>query len=162
MQTRPRAFPLSLLAAGLFTALLTAPAAYAQSADNSLKAGTMKLVHGDVRVIDARGERVLHPGDALAPADKLVTGSDGAASMVLRDGTTMMLGPRSRISLDTFSFNSTTNEGNLAVAVLRGSMRMITGLISKANPQAVAVTTRTATVGVRGTDFIVEVDDPAQ
>jgi len=48
------------------------------------------------------------------------------------------------------------------VAVLRGSMRMITGLISKANPQAVAVTTRTATVGVRGTDFIVEVDDPAQ
>jgi hypothetical protein len=141
--------------------MLAAGAAAAQTVEPATKAGTMKLVQGDVRVIDALGERLLQPGDTVSPADRLVTGSDGAASMVLRDGTTMMLGPRSRVNLDSFSFNSTTNEGNLVVAVLRGSMRMITGLISKANPQSVLVKTRTATVGVRGTDFIVEVDEEA-
>ncbi len=150
------------LAGSLALALtLAAGAAMAQTVEPPTKAGTMKLVQGDVRVIDAQGERMLQPGDTVSPADRLVTGPDGAASMVLRDGTTMMLGPRSRVTLDSFAFNSTTNEGNLVVAVLRGSMRMITGLISKANPQSVLVKTRTATVGVRGTDFIVEVDEEA-
>ena len=140
-------------------ATLAGGSAWAQAADTAAKAGTMKLVQGDVRVVDARGERPLQPGDSLAQADQVVTGADGAASMVMRDGTTMMVGPRSRINLSTFAYNSTTQEGNLVVAVLRGSMRMITGLISKTNPNAISVTTRTATIGVRGTDFIVEVDE---
>jgi hypothetical protein len=143
-------------------ALALAGGACAQGPDgipSAAKAGTMELVQGDVRVIDAHGERALAPGDAIAPADKVVTGTNGAASMVLRDGTTMMVGPKSRVDLNAFTYNSTTQEGGLLVSVLRGSMRMITGLISKSNPQAVAVTTRTATIGVRGTDFIVEVDE---
>lgn len=150
-----------IAAGALAAALALAGTAWAQGQEANPpggKAGTMKLVQGDVRVIDARGERPLAPGDAIAPADKVVTGPNGAASMVLRDGTTMMVGPKSRIDLNTFTYNSTTQEGSLLVSVLRGSMRMITGLISKSNPQAVAVTTRTATIGVRGTDFIVEVD----
>jgi hypothetical protein len=142
--------------------MLCAPAAWAQAAAVPAKAGTMKLVQGDVRVTDATGERVLRPGDNVAPADRLATGTDGAASLVLRDGTVMMLGPRSRVNIETFSFNSTTQEGNLAVAVVRGTMRMISGLIAKTNPSAVGVTTRTATIGVRGTDFIVEVDETVE
>jgi hypothetical protein len=142
--------------------MLPATAAWSQAADMPAKAGTMKLVQGDVRVTDASGERVLRPGDNVAPADRLVTGADGAASLVLRDGTTMMLGPRSRVNIDAFTFNSTTQEGSLAVAVVRGTMRMISGLIAKTNPRAVGVTTRTATIGVRGTDFIVEVDETAE
>jgi len=146
----------------LLLAACVSGGAFAQGPDTFGKAGTMKLVQGDVRVKDAQGERKLMPGDTLAPADQVMTGPDGAASMVLRDGTTMMVGPKSRIDLNTFAYNSTTQEGNLVVAVLRGSMRMITGLISKTNPNAVSVTTRTATIGVRGTDFIVEVDGEAQ
>ncbi|HEX4329606.1 MAG TPA: FecR domain-containing protein [Burkholderiales bacterium] len=134
----------------------------AQAADQPEKAGTMKIVRGDVRVTDARGERVLQPGDTVTEADHVSTGTDGAASMVMRDGTTMMLGPRSLVDLKTFNFNSTTEQGSLVVSVLRGSLRMISGLIAHNNPQAVAVTTRTATIGVRGTDFIVEVDDEAK
>jgi hypothetical protein len=37
-------------------------------------------------------------------------------------------------------------------------MRMITGLIGKTNPDAVRVETQTATIGIRGTDFIVQTD----
>ena len=136
--------------------------AHAQAAGQTEKAGTMKIVRGDVRVVDARGERALQPGDAVTEADHVSTGAGGSASMVMRDGTTMMLGPRSLVDLKTFNYNSTTEQGNLVVSVLRGSLRMISGLIAHNNPQAVAVTTRTATIGVRGTDFIVEVDDEAK
>ena len=110
--------------------LIAGAPAWAQGPDTAGKAGTMKVVQGDVRVVNAAGEHALTPGDALAPADKVITGPGGSASMVLRDGTTMIVGPRTRIDLDTFTYNSTTQEGSLVVAVLRGSMRMITGLIS--------------------------------
>lgn len=38
-------------------------------------------------------------------------------------------------------------------------MRMVTGLIGKKNPDAIRVDTQTATIGIRGTDFIVTADD---
>lgn len=122
-------------------------------------AGTVKLVKGDVRVVDSRGERALLPGDSVAVADRLVTGPDASASMVLRDGTTIIVGPKSRMELKDFAFDDNTQKGNMLVSLLQGSLRMITGLIAKVNPGAVGVTTKTATIGVRGTDFIVEADE---
>jgi hypothetical protein len=44
----------------------------------------------------------------------------------------------------------------MLVRLGRGSLRMITGLLGKAHPDAVRVETQTATIGIRGTDFIVE------
>jgi len=87
------------------------------------------------------------------------TGADSSASMVLRDGTTLVLGANSRVNLKDFSFNSTTQEGNLLVSVLRGSMRMLTGLIGKTRPESVNITTPTSTIGILGTDFIVQVPE---
>ena len=44
----------------------------------------------------------------------------------------------------------------MLVSLLRGSLRMATGLIAKVKPEQVKVTTPTTVIGVRGTDFIVE------
>lgn len=133
----------------------------AGAAEPSPRAGTVKLVKGQVSVQNAGGERALQSGDALTAADRIVTGADSSASVVLRDGTVMVVGPASRLELKAFSFDSTTHEGNLAVSVLRGTMRMVTGLIGKNRHDAVKVDTPTSTVGILGTDFIVEVEDPA-
>jgi hypothetical protein len=140
------------LAAALFLGL----AALSARAE---EAGTLKLVKGDVRVVDARGERSVQPGDHIAVADKLITGPDGSASMVMRDGTTVVLGPKSRLELKDFSFDASTQKGSMLVSLVQGSLRMITGLIAKVNPGAVSVTTKSATIGVRGTDFIVQADE---
>jgi len=136
---------------------------FAQAAvEAEAKAGTLKMVQGDVRVIDVRGERPVQPGDAVAVTDSLVTGANGSASLVLRDGTALVLGPKTRIELKNFTFDDANQQGNMLVSVLQGSLRMVTGLISKFNPGAAAITTKTATIGVRGTDFIVQVDDAVQ
>ena len=154
----PNASASFLLAAA--SLLLAGGVARAQTAgSDTSKAGTMKLVKGDARVIDARGERSLLPGDRLAVADRVVTGADSSATLVLRDGTTLVVGPRSQMQLRDFAFNSTTQEGKLQVSVLEGTMRMITGLIARLNPASVGVNTDTLTMGVRGTDFIVEVEE---
>ncbi|MGJ3701792.1 FecR family protein [Variovorax sp. AFSI2.2] len=123
------------------------------------QAGFVKSVRGNVQLLSAAGtSRTAIAGDALAAVDRIVTGPDSSASVVLRDDTTLVVGPSSRLDLKEFHFNSTTHEGGVLVSLLRGSMRMITGLIGKTNPDAIRVETQTATIGIRGTDFIVQAD----
>lgn len=136
-----------------------APAAAPATAAPERQAGFVKSVRGDVKLLSAAATaRNAVPGDALASVDRIVTGPDSSAAVVLRDDTTLVVGPSSRLDLKQFHFDATTHEGGLLVSLLRGSMRMITGLIGKTNPDAVRVETQTATIGIRGTDFIVQTD----
>jgi len=121
------------------------------------KSGTVKLVEGAVNVVGAQGgKRPLQPGDAVAVTDQVVTGPNSAASLVLRDGTTLMLGPDSQLEIKGFTYDATRQEGNVFLSMLRGSMRMISGLIGKAHPESVKIKTPTSLIGVLGTDFIVQ------
>ncbi|MDM0105208.1 FecR domain-containing protein [Variovorax sp. J22R24] len=148
------------LAANTCALAQTAPAVASETAATSeARAGTLKSVRGDVRLLSADGAaRAAGPGDAVAPIDRIVTGADSGASVVLRDGTSMVVGPSSRLDLKQFHFDATTQDGGMLVSLLRGSLRMITGLIGKTHPDAVRVETQTAVIGIRGTDFIVQVD----
>jgi hypothetical protein len=165
MARSPKPKALHVLATGLF--VLAAGSAFGQTVPsgngsgngNGNGAGAVKVVQGEVRVSSAAGERVLRPGDRIAVADRLTTGEGGSASVVLRDGTTLVVGPKSQLQLKDFAFNSTTHEGSVKVSLLQGTLRMITGLIAKLNPASVSVETDTITMGVRGTDFIVEIQD---
>jgi hypothetical protein len=135
-----------------------APAAPAQPRAEP-QAGLLKSVRGNVQLLSAGGAtRPARAGDPLAAVDRIETGADAAASVVLRDGTTLVIGPSSRLDLKEFHFDATTHDGGLLVSLLRGSLRMITGLIGKSHPDAVRVETQTATIGIRGTDFIVQAD----
>lgn len=133
--------------------------AAAQAQATAAHAGFVKMVRGDVQLLSAGG--VLRPartGDEVAPIERIVTGPDGAASVMLRDGSILVVGPSSRLDLKEFAFDPTTQDGNMLVSLLRGSLRMITGLIGKTHPDAVRIETQTATIGIRGTDFIVQAD----
>mgnify|MGYP001126647623 CR=1 FL=1 len=44
----------------------------------------------------------------------------------------------------------------------KGSLSYVSGLITKLKPEAVTVKTPTGTIGVRGTQFLVNVDEPAK
>jgi hypothetical protein len=146
--------------------LLAATLASAQSATPNAAvpatpehAGFVKNVRGDVQLINANGAmRPAAAGDVVAPTERIVTGKDSGGSVILRDGTTLVVGPSSRLDLKEFSFDATTQDGGMVVSLLRGTLRMITGLIGKTHPDAVRVETQTVTIGIRGTDFIVEAD----
>ncbi|MBP8874538.1 MAG: FecR domain-containing protein, partial [Polaromonas sp.] len=89
-------------------------------------------------------------------------GKQSSGSVVLRDGTTLVLTENSHMVLDKFAFNATTQDGNILINLLQGSMRMLTGLIAKVNPAAIQIKTKTVSVGIRGTDFIVETEEKAE
>ncbi len=151
----------------LITAAVTlfSACAFAQTTQSPApqSAGTLKNVSGDVRVVGTDyEERKVQPGDTIAPSERILTGKDSNASLVLRDGTVMSLGARTNVDFRKFAFDAQTQKGNLLVSLVSGSFRMITGLIGKSDPKAIAIETPTASLGIRGTDFIVSVDEVQQ
>jgi hypothetical protein len=159
---RPILVLLTFTTAGLMT--LSGTAASAQTAATSAAAaegtvGIAKIVTGDVRVVDTQGERALKSGDALFENTRLVAAKQSSASVVLRDGTTLVLSENSQFNVEKFAFDATTQKGSMLINLLQGSMRMLTGLIAKINPEAIQVKTKTLSVGIRGTDFIVDTEE---
>lgn len=139
--------------------LLSASLASAQTATapvDAQRVGTFKQIQGDIQLGKEAGRPAPAPGDALRQGDRVRTGTTGGASIVLKDGTVLSMGPNTTVDLSQFQFDSTTQNGNFLLDVLQGSVRVVTGLMAKVNPERFKVRTPTAVVGVRGTDFIVE------
>lgn len=132
-----------------------APAA-ASTTQGDDRHGTFKAVQGEVTVVRDGTSTPAAVGAGVRVADRIVTGPDSAASFTLQDGTILSIGPESVLVLSSFHFDSTTREGSILVRLARGTLRMVTGLIAKLRPRQVQITTPTAVIGVRGTDFIVE------
>ncbi|MBK6866377.1 MAG: FecR domain-containing protein [Burkholderiales bacterium] len=118
--------------------------------------GTFKTVQGDVTVVRGNVRSAAVVGDGLRIADRVLTGDASAAAITLKDGTVLSIGAGSSVDLAEFQFNPTTHDGHVLISLLRGSLRVVTGLIAKLKPEQVKVTTPTTVIGVRGTDFIVE------
>ncbi len=150
-----------LLAAGGTALAQTAPAAPAATASAAFtpgdqRQGTFKTVQGQV-LREHAGERApAAVGDPVWEGDRIVSGPKSAAALTLRDGTVLSIGADSTVDLAQFQFDATTHEGNVLIALAKGSLRLVTGLIAKLRPEQVKVTTPTTVIGVRGTDFIVE------
>jgi hypothetical protein len=145
---------LALLCAALFGA--SSVQAQTAAAPSEQRDGTIKTVRGDVTVVRDNARAAAIAGSPLQARDRIQTGADSAVAITLKDGTVLSVGPESVVDLGEFAFNATTQEGNVLVRLLRGTVRMATGLIAKLQPEQVKVTTPTSVIGVRGTDFIVE------
>ena len=119
-------------------------------------AGTIKTSKGEVYIERAGGRIPGKVGAAVRVADKVRTGSDGAVGLTLRDNTLLSTGPNSLLTLDKFSFDSTTNAGTLSVGVRKGTLAVATGKIARQTPESIDFRTATSVIGVRGTEFVVE------
>ena len=121
-------------------------------------AGTVKSASGETYA-ERNGQRIaIKAGDRVFPGDKLISGKDSQIGVTLRDDTLISASANSQLSIREFSFNPATHEGGMAISILRGVTAMVSGPVAKANPQAMRVNTPTTTIGIRGTEFVVEVE----
>lgn len=123
------------------------------------EAGIIKTVKGLVQVERADGVIEAKVGDMVYGGDRVRVRGDGSAGISLKDETLLSVGPNSSMIIVNFTYNPTTREGQVETSILKGTLRFVTGLIGRLNPNAIKVTTPQATIGIRGTDFIVEVPD---
>lgn len=120
-------------------------------------AGMVKTSSGRV-VIERQGETLpATVGTQVRVADRVRTGGDGAVGVTLRDNTLLSAGPGSLVVIDKFAFDSSTLDGRMSVGVRKGTLSVATGKIAKRTPESVDFHTPTSVLGVRGTEFIIEV-----
>lgn len=100
-------------------------------------------------------------GAGIEMKDLIKTGT-GRVSITFADNTQMQVTEHSRLLVDDFVYDPGKSTGKLAMKVALGTVRYASGAIAKNNPANVNVRTPTATVGVRGTDFISVVDELGQ
>jgi hypothetical protein len=119
-------------------------------------AGIIKTSKG-VANIERNGQRLLAGvGTSVEARDRIVTGTDGTVGITLRDNTMLSAGPNSVLDLNRFAFDSTTHEGTVDASVKRGTLAVISGKLAKTSPDAVRFSTPNITLGVRGTEFVIE------
>ena len=142
---------------GLSAAFLPAHGALAAEA-----AGMIKTLKGSAHIHRAGRHIPAAVETEVFTSDRIVTEPASSVGLTLRDGTLFAVGPASILDLNKFSFNSTTHAGALDATVRRGSLSVISGKVAKANPDAVRFNTATVTLGVRGTEFIIEAGDEGE
>jgi hypothetical protein len=121
--------------------------------------GQIKTLTGDVQIIRQEVQRPASLGDLLEAADTVITGVDSSVGITFIDDSRFSIGPQSRVELQQFRFNPTTQEGEFRTEVKRGTVAIISGHIAKQAPDAMQVRTRTSILGVRGTTFLVKVEE---
>lgn len=123
------------------------------------EAGTIKISRGEATIARDGGTLPASVGSQVLVSDQIITGADGAVGLTLRDNTRLTAGPNTTLDLNKFSFDTTTHAGAVDASVQRGSLSVISGKIAKASPGTVRFSTPSVTLGVRGTEFIIEVDE---
>ena len=100
--------------------------------------------------------RVLAPGDSVHSNEVIATADNSDGKFQLLDDTTIAIGPNATVTLDRFVFNPGNNSADVAITALKGSFRFLSGTTPDTGYR---ITTPTSTVGIRGTEFEVFVDD---
>ncbi len=118
----------------------------------------VKSVNGDVKVTRQHDTFVATSGTTLQVSDRVVTAPGASAAIVFRDGTLLTLGSGADILVRDYVFEPRDNKFAFSLYLAKGSAIYESGKIGKLSPQSVKVETPKATVGVRGTRFLIEVN----
>src|SRR5262245_17401097 len=121
-----------LLGAGL----LALPAACLWSAGDALgRVGVTSASDGDpLGKPPNENERILRIGIDVQADELVTTGAKDRAHLVFLDGSSLTVGPNSRLSIDRFVFDPTTMQGDLAISATKGVFRLVGGKLSKNKP----------------------------
>jgi len=86
----------------------------------------------------------------------------GKVGITFEDDTRVQVNENSKLVIDDFVYDPKSKAGKLGAKIALGTVRYASGQIAKNSPQNVAVSTPTATISVRGTDFTASVDELGQ
>ncbi len=94
-------------------------------------------------------------GSKIYFGDTIIVSEQSNAQILLLDETALTIGEKSELTIDDFVYDPQTKVGKIVSNIKVGTVRVITGEISKQNPENLEVNIPTGSVGARGTEFIV-------
>jgi len=97
-------------------------------------------------------------GTPVVLNDRVET-KNGEVKITFKDDTTVKVTASSALVIDDFVYDPKAKTGKLGLKAAEGTVRYVSGNIAHNNPNSVNIKTPTAAIAVRGTDFVMAVDE---
>ena len=120
--------------------------------------GLIKVAKGSVQIQRGASKIDAKVGTGLQTADTVITGADSSAGITFTDNSLVSVGPNSVFAIDKYRFDTTTHAGEFEGNLRQGRLAAVSGKMVKQSPDSMKIRTPSAIMGVRGTEFVVEVD----
>lgn len=126
---------------------------------NEAAIGYVKTVKGDAMVISGGQQIKAEVGTPLVTGSKLKTGANGSMGVTFKDNTVMSIGPNTDLTVDEYLYSPGKGKLKLGATMVKGTLAYLSGAIAKVKPDAVTLKTPSGTIGVRGTHFVLKVEE---
>ena len=121
--------------------------------------GYVKNVTGEASVSTGGLTRNAEAGTPIHQGSVLRTGAGSSMGVTFKDETGMSFGPDTELSVDEYLYVPAQGKLKLGSKLNKGSLNYVSGVIAKLKPDAVSVETPSGMIGIRGTQFVVKVED---
>ena len=113
------------------------------------------VIGAAVGEITNQNNEKLSNGSKIFFGDTVVSYNNSNAQILFLDQTILTLGEDTELTIDEFIYDPNSHEGSFVSNVKSGTVKFITGQISKKNPENLEVKFPSGTLGARGTEFVV-------
>ena len=121
-------------------------------------AANVQTMRGDVRANNVQ----LRSNDRLVSGSSIITGAGAQAVLRFDDGQTVVLNENTTFKITDLRYRQDEPRGDRGIFdLVRGALRIISGAVASRNQAAFQLRVPQATIGIRGTDFMVAIVNPA-
>jgi hypothetical protein len=121
--------------------------------------GSVTEFRGNPAEAQRESERLtVEMGFGIEMLDQLIT-ANTRLGLTFADGTRVEITEQSQLTVDDFVYDPNTGAGRMSMNVALGTVQMASGRLARTSRENVSISTPTASITVRGTDFSMTVDE---
>ena len=120
---------------------------------NNVTSGSVVQLNGTLTARRKDESVALQAGARVQEGDILVTAERTSALVRMDDGANLLMRAETQLKIAKLKLQGESGALRQVYELLAGACRYVTGALGKSQPTAIAFSTSTATVGIRGTDF---------
>ena len=119
-------------------------------------AGRVLVAVGEVSIVRGNQQIPARSGTEVRTGDTVQLGASSNAQVRFTDESIVALRPNTTFRIDQYQFGGglAASAEKALFSLLKGGLRTVTGVIGRRNQNDYGVTTTTATVGIRGTHYV--------
>jgi hypothetical protein len=142
---------------GLGLILFLANAAWAQD-----WAGKITEAQGQITIMRAGQSLAARLSSGILPGDEIVTGPGSRAKIWFKDESVITLAEKSRFRVDALEYSPGNNRKSMFTLVSGKAKALVSGWFGSAPEQQYQIKALSTVAGVRGTEFIVQINGEGQ
>ena len=119
--------------------------------------GNVSELNGSAQVV--RDEPFVAELDFQVKQDDQAVTSNGRMAITFLDDSIVRLTEHSRLTINEYVFDPNPSKSKMAISFGLGTVRFVSGALNKIDKQNIQLSTPTANIAIRGTDFTCTVDE---